>query len=53
MAQELGLTVVAEGLEAEDQLEMLTEIGIPYGQGFLLGCPEPLAAQDGTQLPVL
>ena len=53
MAHELGLTVVAEGLEEEDQLEALTEIGIPYGQGFLLGCPEPLAAQDGTQLPVL
>jgi len=43
MADELDLTVVAEGLEEEDQLQTLTEIGIPYGQGFLLGRPAPLA----------
>ena len=42
MADELDLTVVAEGLEEEDQLQALTEIGIPYGQGFLLGRPAPL-----------
>jgi predicted signal transduction protein with EAL and GGDEF domain len=48
MADELDLTVVAEGLEEEDQVRTLTEIGIPYGQGFLLGRPRPLrfATQD-------
>ena len=44
MADELDLTVVAEGLEEEDQLQTLTEIGIPYGQGFLLGRPAPLGS---------
>ena len=38
MADELDLTVVAEGLEEEDQLQTLTD-RIPYGQGFLLGRP--------------
>ena len=52
MADELDLAVVAEGLEEEAQLETLTEIGIPYGQGFLLGRPEPFAAQDESQLSV-
>jgi diguanylate cyclase (GGDEF)-like protein len=48
MADELDLTVVAEGLEEEDQVRTLTEIGIPYGQGFLLGRPQPFrfATQD-------
>jgi diguanylate cyclase (GGDEF)-like protein len=50
MANELDLTVVAEGLEEEDQLQTLTEIGIPYGQGFLLGRPAPLAC--ATDSPV-
>jgi EAL domain-containing protein (putative c-di-GMP-specific phosphodiesterase class I) len=37
--------VVAEGVEEEDQLRTLTDIGIPYAQGFLLGRPAPLAGQ--------
>jgi diguanylate cyclase (GGDEF)-like protein len=49
MADELDLLVVAEGVEEEDQLRTLTEIGIPYGQGFLLGRPAPLAGQAAVQ----
>jgi diguanylate cyclase (GGDEF)-like protein len=49
MADELDLLVVAEGVEEEDQLRSLAEIGIPYGQGFLLGCPAPLAGQAALQ----
>jgi EAL domain-containing protein (putative c-di-GMP-specific phosphodiesterase class I) len=49
MADELDLMVVAEGVEEEDQLQSLTEIGIPYGQGFLLGRPAPLAGQAAVQ----
>jgi diguanylate cyclase (GGDEF)-like protein len=49
MADELDLTVVAEGLEEQDQVETLTRIGIPYGQGFLLGRPQPLtSATEGA-----
>jgi EAL domain-containing protein (putative c-di-GMP-specific phosphodiesterase class I) len=49
MADELDLLVVAEGVEEEDQLRTLAEIGIPYGQGFLLGRPAPLAGEAAVQ----
>lgn len=49
MARKLDLMVVAEGVEEEDQLQTLTDIGIPYGQGFLLGRPAPLAGQVAMQ----
>ncbi|CAG9173445.1 Inosine-5'-monophosphate dehydrogenase [Cupriavidus laharis] len=39
MARSLGLTVVAEGVENEEQLGFLREIGCDRGQGFLLGRP--------------
>ena len=37
----LGLKVVAEGIETEDQLLLLTEMGCRYAQGYHLGRPEP------------
>jgi diguanylate cyclase len=40
----IGLTAVAEGIEDEAQAAMLIELGCPYGQGFLLGRPAPLAS---------
>lgn len=39
----LGLRVVAEGIEGEDQLERLRALGCRYGQGYLLGRPAPVA----------
>ena len=36
----LGLRVVAEGIEDEDQLAALTAIGCRYAQGYHLGRPE-------------
>jgi EAL domain-containing protein (putative c-di-GMP-specific phosphodiesterase class I)/ActR/RegA family two-component response regulator len=41
-AAEVGADLVAEGIEEEDELAALREIGIPYGQGYLLGRPAPL-----------
>ena len=38
-AAELG--VVAEGVETEDQLELLRAAGCHFVQGFLLGRPVP------------
>ncbi|WP_223911369.1 GGDEF domain-containing protein [Rhodoferax lithotrophicus] len=32
-------SLVAEGIETEDDLRVLRDLGIPYGQGFLLGRP--------------
>ena len=40
----IGLTAVAEGVEDEAQAAMLIELGCPFGQGFLLGPPAPLAS---------
>lgn len=41
-AQEMGITAVAEGIESEDELDAMTDLGIRYGQGFHLGMPAPL-----------
>ncbi len=40
MARALGMTVVAEGVETEDQLEVLQRLGCDYVQGFLFARPE-------------
>ena len=39
LGRRLNLTVVAEGLEEEEDLRAAREAGIPLGQGFLLGRP--------------
>jgi PAS domain S-box-containing protein len=41
-ADEVGVNVVAEGIETEDELEALIDIGFRYGQGFYFGVPAPL-----------
>jgi EAL domain-containing protein (putative c-di-GMP-specific phosphodiesterase class I) len=35
----IGAIVIAEGIEREEERRALVELGIPYGQGFLLGRP--------------
>jgi diguanylate cyclase (GGDEF)-like protein/PAS domain S-box-containing protein len=39
----LGLKVVTEGVETEEQLRLLTAMGCQYAQGYHLGRPEPAA----------
>lgn len=34
--------LIAEGIETEDDLRVLRDLGIAYGQGFFLGCPARL-----------
>ncbi len=41
LASELGMTVVAEGVENMMQLEVMRETGCEYVQGFALGHPLP------------
>ncbi|MBB3909936.1 putative bifunctional diguanylate cyclase/phosphodiesterase [Sphingomonas desiccabilis] len=41
MARSLGLAVVAEGVETEEQLDLLAKEGCQFFQGYL--CAEPLA----------
>jgi len=38
-----GAEVIAEGIEDDADLEHVTAQGIEFGQGFLLGRPEPMA----------
>ncbi|MFX3624953.1 MAG: EAL domain-containing protein [Ectobacillus sp.] len=42
IARDIQLSVVAEGIESEEQRLVLKELGCEYGQGYLLGCPQPL-----------
>lgn len=42
-ANELGATVIAEGIETEEQLRALVELGVGCGQGYHLGRPGPIA----------
>jgi len=44
MADSLGLRVVAEGVERDDQAACLEEIGCDYGQGWLYCHPTPADA---------
>lgn len=46
LADNLGLEVIAEGIETIDQLVLLQALGCGYGQGFLLG--KPMSA-DGVR----
>jgi len=46
LAHNLGLVIVAEGVETEDQYRELAGLACDYAQGFLLGGPEPPDALD-------
>jgi len=41
LARVLGMDVVAEGIETEDQLLLLKEMGCRFGQGYLFATPLP------------
>ncbi len=43
LAHTLSLRVIAEGVETEDQLEVLRDLGCDYAQGFLFSRPVPEA----------
>jgi EAL domain-containing protein (putative c-di-GMP-specific phosphodiesterase class I) len=40
-ADRIGSMIIAEGIERDAELKTLLELGIDYGQGFLLGRPAP------------
>jgi c-di-GMP phosphodiesterase len=48
LANELGMNIIAEGIETEQQLAYLVSRKCHQGQGFLLSCP--LTAEEFAQL---
>ena len=42
MAKDIGMKTLAEGVETEEQLEFLKEIGCGHIQGYYYGKPEPI-----------
>ncbi len=44
LSKQLGLTVVAEGIETAHQLQWLKQLGCEFGQGYLFS--KPLAADE-------
>ncbi|MGY4368146.1 EAL domain-containing protein (putative c-di-GMP-specific phosphodiesterase class I) [Bradyrhizobium sp. LB1.3] len=43
LARDLNMSVVAEGIETEEQLRALTSAGVEEGQGYLVAAPLPFA----------
>lgn len=48
MAKELNFKIVCEGIETEEQVELLKRIGCQYGQGYLFAKPMSLEKFDET-----
>ncbi|MGK7958360.1 MAG: EAL domain-containing protein [Crocosphaera sp.] len=44
LANDLGMEVIAEGIETRKQLEQLKQLGCPYGQGYYFA--KPLTSQE-------
>jgi diguanylate cyclase (GGDEF)-like protein len=45
LARALGVTVIAEGIETQEQVDALVTLECDLGQGFHLGRPEPVRAE--------
>ena len=48
IADVFGTSLVAEGIETSDELRVMRDLGIDWGQGFFLGRPEP-APRDAPE----
>ena len=48
MATDLGIMVIAEGIENAEERDLLIDAGIEFGQGYLLGKPTHLPALAPT-----
>jgi len=54
-AASTGSTVVAEGIELQEELDVLSALGVPFGQGYHLGRPVPATeiVDGGDEVPDL
>ena len=46
MLRAVHATVVVEGIETEEELRVLRDLGVPYGQGYLWGKPRPTLPEE-------
>jgi PAS domain S-box-containing protein len=42
VAAQFGMSTIAEGVERQETLELLRELGVHFAQGYLIGRPSPL-----------
>lgn len=50
-ASNLGIKVLAEGIETRNEWNWLRELGVDYGQGYFIGKPAPLPKETINLLP--
>ncbi|MBX2863992.1 MAG: EAL domain-containing protein [Leptolyngbyaceae cyanobacterium MAG.088] len=48
LSQQLGLTAIAEGIETDQQLQQLQQLGCQFGQGYLFSRPLTVADIETT-----
>ncbi len=53
LAMGLGMAVIAEGIETQDQINRLAAMGCAFGQGYLIGAPETAEAASGRLTQML
>lgn len=46
LAEEVGMTIIAEGIETQRQRDIVQSCGIPFGQGWYYGRPAPVPAEQ-------
>ncbi|QAS54698.1 hypothetical protein HLI_17625 [Halobacillus litoralis] len=45
-AKHIGIKVLAEGIETRDEWNWLHALGVNYGQGYFIGCPEAVPEKE-------
>ncbi|MCW7754511.1 EAL domain-containing protein [Desulfobotulus sp. H1] len=50
MAREMGIQTVAEFVEQAETMKLLTDFGVDYGQGFLIGKPAPFGSASSITI---
>lgn len=53
IAERRGATTIAEGIETPNQLGIVRDLGIPVGQGYLLGMPSERPTADPIDIAAL